>query len=135
MPRAQWALRKRRPHIEIVLPSAKSKRKRRVIADTGGGSDEAPFELILIERDCIESKGILEGQVSLRGAFDGWFNVYAVVVRIPQLGFEDDVRVVSVTKVPEGFDGIACFKFLNRFHYGNFGDRDRFGLEATVGQS
>jgi hypothetical protein len=129
MQRAHWALRKRRPHIEVVLSAGKAKRKRRLIADTGGGSDEAPFELILLERDCKSLDGVLEGQVSLRGAFDGWFNVYSVAIRIPQLGFEDDVRVVAVASVPKGFDGIASFKFLNRFHYGNFGDRDSFGLE------
>jgi hypothetical protein len=27
-------------------------------------------------------------------------------------------------------DGIACFGFLNRFHYGNFGDSALFGLET-----
>jgi hypothetical protein len=28
------------------------------------------------------------------------------------------------------FDGIACFRFLNRFTYGNFGDPGQFGLEC-----
>jgi hypothetical protein len=31
---------------------------------------------------------------------------------------------------PTGFDGIACFRFLNRFTYGNFGAATHFGLEV-----
>jgi hypothetical protein len=129
MPPFKWSLRKRHPHIEISLPKAKARRRRRLVADTGGGSDQAPFELLLIEGDCLESGGVLEGQVSLTGAFGGWFNVYTVEVRIPKLSFWDVVKAVGVPKVPDGFDGIACFKFLNRFHYGNFGNPDSFGLE------
>jgi hypothetical protein len=69
------------------------------------------------------------GQVHLGGAYSGWFNVHSIEVRIPRLKFAEAVPVVGVPQVPEGFDGIACFRFLNRFHYGNFGDQDRFGLE------
>jgi hypothetical protein len=54
--------------------------------------------------------------------------VYSIDVRISRLGFAEAVPVVGVPRVPDGFDGIACFKFLNRFHYGNFGDADHFGL-------
>jgi hypothetical protein len=129
MPRAQWALRKQRPHIEIILPSAKTKRTRRLLADTGGGSDKSPFELVLREHDCEALEAVLEGQVSLGGAFEGWFNVYVIEIRIPKLLFVDDVKVAAVPKVPDGFDGIACFKFLNRFHYGNSGDPKVFGLK------
>ena len=32
-------------------------------------------------------------------------------------------------RCPAGFDGIACFGFLNLFTYGNFGDPALFGLE------
>jgi hypothetical protein len=129
MPPVRWPLRRRRPHIEIRLPHAKGKRVRRLVADTGAGSAEAPFELVLLERDCIGAGGILAGQVSLGGAFAGWFNVYSVQVRIPKLSFRANVEVVGVPKAPDGFDGLACFRFLNRFHYGNFGDPGRFGLE------
>ena len=41
-----------------------------------------------------------------------------------------NLRVVGVPSVPPGFDGIACFPFLNRFTYGNFGDSGQFGLEG-----
>ena len=90
---------------------------------------EAPFELILLDEDCTAVNGILEGQVSVAGTYSGWFNVYSIKVRIPKLNFLSSVRVAGVQKVPEGFDGIACFKFLNRFHYGNFGDPKSFGLK------
>lgn len=130
MPPVRWALRNRRPTIALTLPHARGKRVRHLIADTGAGSDQATFELLLREADC---RGAGEhppmGQVQLGGAYSGWFNVYLVEVRIARRNFTSLVPVVGVPRVPEGFDGIACFKFLNRFHYGNFGDRDRFGLE------
>jgi hypothetical protein len=50
-------------------------------------------------------------------------------VRIPTLGFDQEVRAAGVPSIPAGFDGIACFAFLDRFTYGNFGDPDQFGLE------
>jgi hypothetical protein len=118
----------RRPHIEVSLPQAKGRRVRRLLADTGAGSDESPFELLLIERDCIRSGGLLTGAVSIGGAYAGWFNVYSIDVRISALNYLGNIEVVGVPKVPGGFDGIACFKFLNRFHFGNFGDSDSFGL-------
>jgi hypothetical protein len=31
---------------------------------------------------------------------------------------------------PQGFEGIAGFRFLNRFTYGNFGNPAEFGLET-----
>ena len=70
------------------------------------------------------------GQVHLGGAYSGWFNVYLIEIQIAKLSFSGFVSVAAVPRVPDGFDGIACFKFLNRFHYGNFGDADRFGLES-----
>ncbi len=51
-------------------------------------------------------------------------------VQVPSLSFDHKVRVVGVPTVPAGFAGIACFSFLNRFTYGNFGDPARFGLET-----
>jgi hypothetical protein len=40
------------------------------------------------------------------------------------------LRVVGVPAAPVGFEGVACFRFVNRFQYGNFGDFGVFGLEA-----
>ena len=125
----KWPLRSRRPTIELTLPHAKGKRLRRLIADTGAGSDQAAFELLLREADCQRPADTLIGQVQLVGAYVGWFNVYSIDIRIPKLKFADSVSVVGVPRVPDGFDGIACFKFLNRFHYGNFSDPGIFGLE------
>jgi hypothetical protein len=51
-------------------------------------------------------------------------------VQLPALGFAQHLRVVGVPSVPAGFDGLACFGFLNRFQYGNFGDPGVFGLEV-----
>ena len=69
------------------------------------------------------------GHVQLGGAYSGSFPVYLLQVRIPQLKIDEPLPVVGVTRVPPGFDGIASFRFLNRFHYGNFGNPDSFGLE------
>lgn len=130
MPPVQWPLRNRRPSIELMLPHVKGRRRRRLLADTGAGSDESGFELLFCEADCERSgDNNLLGQVQLGRAYSGWFNVYSIEVRIPRLNFSEAVAVVGVPQVPDGFDGIACFKFLNRFHYGNFGDADRFGLK------
>jgi len=128
MPPVVWPLHNRRPIIELSLLHAKGKRRRRLLADTGGGSDEAPFELLLRETDCQPYGFEVVAQVQLSGAYIGWFNVYSIKVRIPRLKFAASVPVVGVPSVLNDFDGIACFRFLNRFHYGNFGDRDRFGL-------
>ena len=35
---------------------------------------------------------------------------------------------MGVPSVPAGFDGIACFGFLNGFTYGNFGDPGMFAM-------
>src|SRR5207249_3053747 len=39
---------------------------------------------------------------------------------------DEPVPVVGVFRVPPGFDGIAGFRFLNRFHYGNSADPSSF---------
>lgn len=51
------------------------------------------------------------------------------MIEIPARSFIDSVPVVGVPQVPWSFDGIACFRFLNRFHYGNFGDPNVSELE------
>jgi hypothetical protein len=96
----------------------------------GAGSCLDPFELILDEGDCRLCGGILYPSLSLGGAYSGLFPVYDTVVRIPALGFAQRFSAVGVPSVPSGFDGIACFRFLNHFTYGNFGDPGQFGLEC-----
>jgi hypothetical protein len=130
MPRATWPLLGGRPRIEIAL--ARPGRKpatRDLLADTGAGSDQASFEIALDESDCLTFGGTLTGEVQLGGAFTGAYPVYWLRVEIPPLAFRRRVRVVAVPRVPADFDGIAAFRFLNRFAFGNFGDRNHFGLE------
>jgi hypothetical protein len=100
-----------------------------LLADTGAGSDQALFELTLDEDDCLLCDTTDMGQVQLRGAYAGLFPIYGIRVEIPQIGCDEHVEAVGVPTIPSGFDGIAGFRFLNRFHYGNFGDKGQFGLE------
>ena len=129
MPTILWPLCNDRPCIEVVLPRAKGNTLRLMVADTGAGNRRASFQLLLTESDCLKSGGRLIGQAQLGGAYTGLFSVYSLIIEIPSCNFVDSVPTIGVAQVPHGFDGIACFKFLNRFHYGNFGDPDRFGLE------
>lgn len=129
MPATLWPLYNDRPCIEVNLPRAKGNGLRLLVADTGAGNRLASFQLLLTEADCLRSGGRLIGQAQLGGAYTGRFNVYSLTVEIPSRSFVDSVPTVGVVQVPQGFGGIACFKFLNRFHYGNFGDADKFGLE------
>jgi hypothetical protein len=103
---------------------------RTLLADTGAGSQHVKFELILLEGDCLLCIKTPSWAVSLRGSYAGSFPTYLLPIRLPTLGFGQDVRTVAVRSVPPGFDGIACFRFLNRFTYGNFGDPGQFGLEC-----
>jgi hypothetical protein len=130
MPPAQWPLQRERPviHLLLSLPSAQDL-DRLLIADTGAGSLQSVFHLILAESDCLQCGGMLMGQVKLGGAYAGSFRLYLVNVRIPQLNFDEPVPIVGVTNAPLGFDGIAGIRFLNRFHYGNFGNPGQFALD------
>jgi hypothetical protein len=131
MPPAQWLFHNDRPliQVEVSLLSGGQDLVRRLVADTGAGTRQSVFQLILDEKDCLQCGGILMGHVRLGGAYSGSFAVYLVDVRIPQLNFAGPIPIVGVPQVPKGFDGIAGFKFLNRFHYGNFGSPDYFGLD------
>jgi len=131
MPRATWLLRQGRPGIEVVLTLAVGGTPllRKLLADTGAGAVQSPFHLVLDEDDCLLCGGNPLQPVALRGAYAGSFPSYVLPVAIPALGFQRDLRAVAVTAVPAGFDGIACFSFLNQFTFGNFGDSTLFGLE------
>lgn len=132
MPRADWPLRNGRPCVEIVLTLVSNGQlfPRIVLADTGAGSQTSGIDLILDEDDCLLSDGITGYSVTVGGAFVGTFPLCDLLVQVPALGFAKNLRVVGVPSAPEGIDGIACFSFLNHFHYGNFGDRSVFGLES-----
>ncbi len=131
MPPVLWLLRNDRPMIQIVLPlvSGGQDQVRCLLADTGAGSQQTIFQLLLAEMDCLLAGGVLMGQVQLGGALAGWFRLYPVRIRIPALNVDEPVPIVGVSQVPHGFDGIAAFRFLNRFHYGNFGKPTSFGLD------
>jgi hypothetical protein len=131
MPRILWPLRRDRPSVQISLYIAATGKEiiRHLLADTGAGTAYAGFELMLQESDCHQSGGIPAQPVTLGGAYVGSYPVYAVRVQIQALGFDQHLRVVGVPTVPPGLDGLAGFRFLNRFSYGNFGDPSKFGLE------
>jgi hypothetical protein len=105
---------------------------RRLVADTGAGTRQSVFQLVLLENDCLRCGGIPMGHVQLGGDYSGSFPPDLVEVRISQLNFDEPVPVVGVSFAPQGFDGIAGFKFLSRFHYGTFGTPDAFGLDRLA---
>jgi hypothetical protein len=129
--RALFPLLHGRPVIEVVLTLVQGGQKvaRTLLADTGAGAVHDPFDLILDEVDCLLCGGSPTKMVSLGGTYSGLHPVYAIPVEVPQLIFIGSLAVVGVAVPPSGFDGIACFRFLNRFTYGNFGDPNQFGLE------
>ena len=132
MPRAQWTLQHGRPCVQVDLIVADTGQRfpRMLLADTGAGARNAPYQLVLDESDCLLCGGRPVKPTSLGGAYSGWFMIYHLAVRLPALGFDRQRFAVGVETPPPGFDGIAGFGFLNRFTYGNFGDPALFGLET-----
>jgi hypothetical protein len=135
MPRVMWQLEHNRPVVKIQLAATASDPTMTLtlLADTGAGGSNAPFELILNASDCQRYMGLRSGyEVALGGAIVGAYPIYAIRIEIPMLSWSRRVQVAAVpdTACPTGFDGIACFRFLNLFTYGNFGDRRQFGLET-----
>lgn len=130
MPSVRWALVRERPAIRITLQLKTGQTvERTLLSDTAAGSLRAGFELVIRESDSVTAGEQFAASVTLGGAYTGVFPVHWIRVAIPAIQFTGRVRAVSVPNVPPGFDGIACFRFLNRFHYGNSGDPRQFGLE------
>ena len=131
MPRFSWPLLHGRPRIQIELVFAIGGQRvvRDLIADSGAGSSLSLFDLIMDEHDCLLCGAVPAISVPLGGTYTGTFPVYNLDIEIPQLSLHRRARVVGVPSTPVGFDGLACFRFLNRFAYGNFGDPARFGIE------
>ena len=98
MPRAQWPLKESRPALQIVLTLALDGQPspRTLLADTGAGSRQAGFDLILDEDDCVLCGGIHLATVTLRGAYTGTFPIYALHVQLATLGFAKYLRVAGV---------------------------------------
>lgn len=132
MPRVQRPLLTGRPIVEVTLAYAPNGQQviRNLLADTGAGSSQSGFELLLDEDDCLLCGGVPLQPIILGGAYVGSFPIYLMQVKIPDLGFDKAVPAVGLPSPPAGVDGIACFRFLNRFNYGNFADPTRFGLET-----
>jgi hypothetical protein len=132
MPRVQWPFQGGRPVVPVALnlPVGGQSIFRNLLADTGAGEDNSGFELLLEEHDCLLCGGKLVQAVTLGGSYVGSFPVYRVRVQIPALGFDQFLRAVGVPTNPPKLGGIACFRFLNQFTYGNFGDSKQFGLET-----
>jgi hypothetical protein len=115
--------------VVLTLAGGGQQVTRDLLADTGAGTTNAGFELLLEESDCLLCGGIPARPIVLGGAYMGSHPVYLVRVQVSGLAFDHHLRVVGVSAPPSGLDGIACFRFLNRFTYGNFGDPGQFGLE------
>ena len=132
MPGFQWSLRNGRPIIEVVLTLAQNGQKvtRTLLADTGAGAMHDPIDLVLDEVDCLLCGGKPSKMVSLGGSYSGTYPIYAIPAEIPQINFSGDLSVVGVAKLPDDFDGIACFRFLNSFTYGNFGNPGELGIKT-----
>jgi hypothetical protein len=132
MPRTLLPLSQGRPCVQVVLRQSQTNRPllKMLLADSGAGSQTSRFELILVESECLSCGAVRLNSVNLGGAYSGTFPTYLLPVEIPTLGFNRYLRAVGVPTISAGFDGIACFRFLNRFTYGNFGDPSQFGLES-----
>src|SRR5262245_55366497 len=109
MARIDWPLQNGRPSIQIVLTLAPSGQPlpRVLVADTGAGTINSLFDLILDEDDCLLCCGLPGASVVLGGAYVGTFPLYDIAVQIPGLGLTKHVRAVGVPSVPAGFEGIA----------------------------
>jgi hypothetical protein len=131
MPRVTWAVWRGRPVIEVTLTLAQGGQTvvRRLIADTGAGTLRSGIDIMLDEQDCVLCGGTPMKAVTLGGAYVGSFPTYALRLGIPLLAVNRAVVAVGLPTPPNAFDGIACFRFLNRFTYGNFGSPGQFGLE------
>jgi len=60
MPAAQWPLQNHRPEIHVVMSllSGGHDLIRRLVADTGAGSRQSVFQLVLLENDCLQCQGL-----------------------------------------------------------------------------
>jgi hypothetical protein len=130
MPRVSWPLKNGQPCVIVVLTlNDGTEVDAELLADTGGGSVNSVFDLILPQDECLLCGGVAFSTVTLTGAYVGAFPRYRLRIQIPALGFDQILFVAGVPSVAD-FDGLACFRFLNRFGYGNFLDPGVFGLET-----
>jgi hypothetical protein len=129
MPRVTWPLLNDRPSARVVVVLGGQAATLDLHADTGAGAASSAFDLLLLESDCWLCGKPTGHVVDLSGAHSGHYLLFEVRVQIPALAFDDVLSAVGVPAVPDGFRGVAGFRFLNRFDYGNFGNPASFGLE------
>jgi hypothetical protein len=87
MPAVQWPLHDDRPEIHVVVSYLIGGQRliRRLVADTGAGTRQSLFQLVLPENDCLQCGGIPMGHVQLEGAYSSSFPLYLVAVWIADL--------------------------------------------------
>ena len=131
MPRVTWPLLNDRPAIRVEVMFGVQATTIDLHADTGAGAASSAFDLLLLESDCWLCGRPTGSFVELTGAYASgvFYYLFRVRVQIPALAFDDELDAIGVPVVPEGFRGVAGFRFLNRFDYGNFGNPALFGLE------
>ncbi len=129
MPRVTWPLLNDRPGVRIDVMLGGQLTTIELHADTGAGAASSAFDLILLESDCWLCGKPSGFAIRLSGAHSGHYLLFEVRVQIPALSFDADLSVVGVPTVPDGFKGVAGFRLLNRFDYGNFGNPALFGIE------
>src|SRR5260370_27751470 len=101
-----WSLLHDWPIIQVILALVQGgqQRFRNLLADTGAGTAQSGFELLLDEQDCLLCGGTPLQGVVLGGAYVGSYPVYLVQVRIPMLGFDQAVPAVGIQAAPAGFE-------------------------------
>ena len=106
---------------------------RTLLVDTGGGSALVPVDLVLSVADVSRCRSRLQSYVGSGGAIEGSFEVRSLQIAMPTLGLvrRVNVMVVPAISLPDGLGGIACFRFLNAFNYGNGGNPAEFALETV----
>src|SRR5215208_6552708 len=130
MPRVTWPLPGDRPAVRVDVVLGGQPTTIDLHADTGAGAASSVFDLLLLESDCWLCGRPTGSFVPLTGAYaGGTYYLFEVRVQIPALAFDADLSAVGVPAVLDGFRGVAGFRFLNRFDYGNFGNPAQFGLE------
>lgn len=130
MPRATWPLRNDRPGIRVEAMLGGQHTTIDLHADTGAGAASSAFELLLLESDCWLCGRPEDSRIERTGTYaGGYYLLFRVRVQIPALALDDELDAVGVPAVPDGFRGVAGFRLLNRFDYGNFGNPGHFGLE------
>lgn len=96
MPRVDWPVADGRSIVQTELRMAREwSSTRTLLADTGAGTLNSLFDIVLSESDCRRCSLRPFGSVALRGAFQGSHPVYMVRLRIVQLDFNRHVRAVA----------------------------------------